>query len=216
MFYFPWFGLLTLAGVLIVGGIIIYVLAQVLAKHPTPEWRKRDMLKHIYLYFILFVTLMMTIGGSIGVFAGIANFVSPPYYAETYEQFKQQRCDNNYMTPYNTSTLESTEDNGAEPAEAESDEIKVSEDADASVSSDRSHIQPWPYPGAKYCDEGELRDAYDRMIRDLEDDAKSDAVRSIIQSLGWIIVPLPVFIFFQRQLNRKTNVTDDTTTKKEE
>lgn len=216
MLYFPWFSLITLAGILVIGGLVIYVLAQVLAKHPAPEWRKRNMLRHIYLYFILFVTLMMTIGGSIGVFAGIANFVSPPYYAETYEQFKQQRCDNNYMTPYETGTSENTEDSVAEPAEPKPDETEVSESADASVSSDRSYIQPWPYPGAKYCDEGELRDAYDRMIRDLEDEAKSDAVRSIMQSLGWIIVPLPVFIFFQRQLNRKTTVTNDMHTKKEE
>jgi hypothetical protein len=32
------------------------------------------------------------------------------------------------------------------------------------------------------------------------------AKNSLIKSLGWIIIPLPIFLFFQRRLARKENV----------
>ncbi|NLO20377.1 MAG: hypothetical protein GX119_00020, partial [Syntrophomonadaceae bacterium] len=34
---------------------------------------------------------------------------------------------------------------------------------------------------------------------------KSRAQNTLIKSLGWIIVPLPVFVYYQRRLREKDN-----------
>ena len=45
------------------------------------EEEGKDLLKNVYVYLVLFATLMMSIGGSIGVFMAVADVVSPaPYH----------------------------------------------------------------------------------------------------------------------------------------
>jgi hypothetical protein len=41
-----------------------------------------------YIYLVLFATLMMIIGGSVGAFMAVADIVSPVPYYQTFEEFK--------------------------------------------------------------------------------------------------------------------------------
>ncbi|TKC18740.1 hypothetical protein [Robertmurraya kyonggiensis] len=46
--------------------------------------------------------------------------------------------------------------------------------------------------------EDELRTQYDQLIEDEEQRQKNNAVNQIIKSLGFIVIPLPIFIYFNR------------------
>lgn len=138
------------------------------------------MLKNIYLYLVLFITLMMSIGGAIGVFVSAANYIAPDYYVEPYDQYKQSHCDQNRIMSY-----------GHTPGN----------DTDA-------QIQPYPKDG---CDNAELQERYDAMKKELEAEAKTSALKTLIQSFGWILIPLPIFLYFQRQMNRAEQQDHDKT-----
>jgi hypothetical protein len=46
-----------------------------------------DMIRNVYMYVVLFATLMMTIGGSVGVVMNFADMVSPPAHWQTFEDY---------------------------------------------------------------------------------------------------------------------------------
>lgn len=50
--------------------------------------------------------------------------------------------------------------------------------------------------------EEQLRTMYDRMVDQEKNNIRQRATNHLIKSLGWIIVPLPIFLFFQRKLRR--------------
>lgn len=109
------------------------------------------MFKNIYVYLVLFSTLMMTIGGSVGVFMSFADIVSPASYHQSFEEYKM------WDTPENE----------------ESGEVRSEED---------------------------LRKSYNAMIALEKEQTKEQAINGLIKSFGWIIIPLPVFIYFQRRM----------------
>ncbi|MFZ3100620.1 MAG: hypothetical protein WA131_11115 [Desulfitobacteriaceae bacterium] len=111
------------------------------------------MIKTIYVYLILFATLMMTIGGSVAAFMAVADIVSPPAYGQTFEQYKS--------TPQYKGDV------------------------------------PTPAKPEQTLSDAELKIRYDQMISDEKLMNKERAVNSLIKSLGWIVIPLPIFIFFQ-------------------
>ncbi|ARK29584.1 hypothetical protein [Halalkalibacter krulwichiae] len=51
-------------------------------------------------------------------------------------------------------------------------------------------------------DEERLQRQYDAMVEQQIAGSKQRALNSFIKSLGWILIPLPIFIFFQRKINR--------------
>jgi|SRR5665647_550043 len=115
-----------------------------------------DMIKKVYVYLVLFATLMMTIGGSVAAFMAVADIVAPAPYQQTFEEFKQ---------------------NGLQKPELNKETInlpKLSED--------------------------ELMAKYQIMVVAERERQINRAKNSLIKSLGWIIIPLPVFVFFQRRL----------------
>lgn len=46
------------------------------------------MIKNVYIYLILFATLMMTIGGSVSVFMSVADIIAPTPYYQSFEDYK--------------------------------------------------------------------------------------------------------------------------------
>ena len=46
-----------------------------------------DVIRNVYMYVVLFATLMMTIGGSVGVVMNFADMVSPPAHWQTFEDY---------------------------------------------------------------------------------------------------------------------------------
>ncbi|MBA4601111.1 hypothetical protein [Thermoactinomyces mirandus] len=120
------------------------------------------MIRNIYIYLVLFATLMMTIGGSVGVFMAIADLASPVPYHQTFEQFQQLRLEKRAPD-------------------------SVGNDQKATLSED------------------ELKKQYDAMVAAERERQMSQAKNSLIKSFGWIVIPLPVFIYYQRQLTGRKN-----------
>lgn len=129
--------------------IIVFVIAILKGKS---EEQGDELMRNIFVYLVLFATLMMSIGGSIGVFMAAADIVSPAPYHQSFEEYRKW-------------------------GEGETKVEKRSEE--------------------------ELRESYDAMIAREKEQAKQRAINSLIKSFGWIIIPLPVFLFFQRRLPKK-------------
>lgn len=116
------------------------------------------MIKTVYVYLILFATLMMTIGGTVAAFMAAADIVSPPANYQSFEQYKT-------MPQY--------------------------KQAPTSVQ-----------PGVTLSD-SELRNNYEQMVAEEKSITKARAVNSLIKSFGWIVIPLPLFLFFQNKVKKQ-------------
>jgi len=126
--------------------LIVFVIA-VAAKNK--EKVGEDMFKQLYVYLVLFATLMMSIGGAIGIFMSASDIVSPSGYYESYSDYKQsaQYDDNGKVLKKN---------------------------------------------------ETELRKEYKQMIEDEKERTKEQGKSGMVKSLGFIIIPLPIFFIFNR------------------
>ncbi|WP_404461462.1 hypothetical protein [Sutcliffiella horikoshii] len=119
------------------------------------------MIRVVYYYVILFMTLMMTIGGSVAAFMAIADIVSPSSYYKTYSEYKEMKIAN--KTKYDES--------GKPISEPE-------------------------------IDDDELLAEYNTVVSQEKERNREMAWNTLIKSFGWIIIPLPIFIFYQRKVRR--------------
>lgn len=80
--------MIILAGmvILLFMGVIAFAIAGAKEKEGN-ENNQEHVFKHIYVYLILFSTLMMMIGGSIGVFMSVADYVAPSVYHQSFEEY---------------------------------------------------------------------------------------------------------------------------------
>ena len=159
--------LLSLAvPIVVVVGIIMLIVRGYTNKNPNGKMSEEDganMLKNIYTYLVLFATLMMSIGGSVGVFMGVSDFLIPQPYYESYDSYLSNY---EYYSPY-----------------AENENVYQ-----------------------KYrVDENKLREQYEIMKEDAESKERRSAIKLIIQSAGWIAIPLPIFLYYQKQMKEKNN-----------
>ncbi len=117
-----------------------------------------EMIKNVYVYLVLFATLMMTIGGSVGIFMAAADIIAPAPYHQSFEEYQRW--------------------GGEKPRlENEVEEPQLSEK--------------------------ELQEQYEAMVSSEKERQVNRAKNSLIKSFGWIIIPLPIFIYFQRRLVKK-------------
>lgn len=112
-----------------------------------------DLIKKVYVYLVLFATLMMTIGGGVAAFMAVADMVAPTGYYQSFEEYKQY---------------------GA---------VKTEDGKEIS----------------KLTDE-QLQKNYDAMVASEKQRQMDRATNSLIKSLGWIVIPFPIFFVFQRKL----------------
>jgi len=117
-----------------------------------------DMIRNVYIYVVLFATLMMTIGGSVAAFMAVADMVAPAPYYQSFEDYRRWGY-----------------------------EREVKENGEAVE-------QP---------SEAEIRERYDAMVVAEKDRLVVRAQNSLIKSLGWIAIPLPVFLFYSRKLRQR-------------
>ncbi len=142
--------MILLAFILVAALLFLLMVGSVAVKlNPKGE---SDVIKKIYVYLVLFATLMMTIGGGVALFMNIADLIAPTTYNQTFEEYKM------IFTDKGTTVVQKTEE--------------------------------------------ELKVAYDRMIADNNARQVERAKNQLIKSLGWIIIPFPIFIYFQRKLNK--------------
>src|SRR5665647_430457 len=121
------------------------------------------MIKTVYVYLILFATLMMAIGGTVAAFMAAADIVSPPANYQTFEQYSSQI-------------------NGQYPGAV---------------------VKPESVNLPQNLSSAELKTRYDQMVVEEKSLAKQRAINSLIKSFGWIIVPLPIFLFFQGRMKKQ-------------
>lgn len=134
--------------------IIILIIAGI--KVSTNEGGEH-VIKNIFIYLVLFATLMMTIGGSVAVFMAAADIVAPVPYHQSFEEYKQW---GHLDKPYREGIT--------------NEETQVSEE--------------------------ELRKRYNSIVLDHQQRQVDRAKNNLIKSLGWIIIPLPIFLYYQRRL----------------
>lgn len=121
--------------------------------------RGNEMIKTVYVYLILFATLMMTIGGTVAAFMAVADIVAPPGHYQSFEQYKlQPQYKGEITTPANSPQTLS---------------------------------------------EAELKNRYDQMIIEEKSLTQQRAVNSLIKSFGWVVIPLPIFLYFQNRVKKQ-------------
>lgn len=146
--------ILILAVILVT--IVLIVVGVKVQQHEGGE----DVIKKVYVYLVLFATLMMTIGGSVAAFMAVADIMSPAPYYQSFEEFRNvEQHKQDYVDPERPQVTEK-----------------------------------------KTLSEEELKIRYDAMVAAEKERAINRAKNSLIKSFGWIVIPLPIFIFFQRRL----------------
>lgn len=142
--------------------LIVLILTSVIGVKKGSEVsleRGNEMIKTVYVYLILFATLMMTIGGTVAAFMAVADIVAPPSYYQSFEQYKMQpRYKGEYATP------------------------PIDRDQTQTLS------------------DKELKAQYDQIVRDERASTQQRALNSLVKSFGWIVIPLPIFLYFQRKV----------------
>ncbi|GAB6153876.1 hypothetical protein JCM17380_26260 [Desulfosporosinus burensis] len=123
--------------------------------------RGNEMIKTVYVYLILFATLMMTIGGTVASFMAVADIVAPPPYYQSFEQYKiQPHYKGEYATP--------------------------------------------PVNQTQTLSDAELKAQYDLIVSDERSLTQQRALNSLIKSFGWIVIPLPLFLYFQNRIKKQS------------
>ena len=74
---------------MIVPAVILLIILAVAGIRAESKEGGEDVIKNVYIYRVLFATLMMTIGGSVGVFMAAADIVAPAYYYQSFEDYKR-------------------------------------------------------------------------------------------------------------------------------
>lgn len=145
--------------ILVLLGVFLFIAGIYTRKTTSDKNRGASMIRVVYYYLILFMTLMMTIGGSVAAFMAIADIVAPPSYYQSYLEYKEMKIANN--TKY--------DENG----------------------------KPTTIPEIN---EADLLKEYELVVEQDKERNKERAWNTLIKSFGWIIIPLPIFIFYQRKI----------------
>lgn len=146
--------------VLVLAVVIVIVLAILIITGVKVEREKggEEVIKSVYLYLVLFATLMMSIGGSVGIFMAAADIISPNAYYQSFEEYRLSGAQEKINTAVQGNT--------------------------------------------KLSDE-EMLARYNAMVSAEKERQIQRGKNNLIKSLGWIIIPLPVFFYFQRRLAKK-------------
>ncbi len=147
--------MVSMLGILIPVVVIALVLFIIFAAKNEVNTGGDEVVKKVYIYMVLFVTLMMIIGGSVSAFMAVADIISPTVYQQSFDEYARWQRDYE---------LRGDEENGSE------------ESLD------------------------ELRERYDVMREEEENSSRRWAFNNLIKSFGWIIIPFPIFLIFQRKL----------------
>ncbi|MDW7675133.1 MAG: hypothetical protein SCK28_11425, partial [Bacillota bacterium] len=75
--------------------VVVIVLVVAGIKVESAEGGK-DVIKNVYVYLVLFATLMMVIGGSVASFMAIADIIAPAPYYQSFEDYKRWGAEKPY------------------------------------------------------------------------------------------------------------------------
>lgn len=137
---------------------IIFIIFVIAYAVKYKEKGDENVFRNLYMYLVLFATLMMVIGGGISIFMAAADLVSPTSYYQSYSDFKLVRLSD----------------------KAGNTETNLTEQ--------------------------QLRSEYDQLQKDEKQRQQQNAKNQLIKSLGFIVIPLPIFLYFNRK--RRTIVNE--------
>jgi hypothetical protein len=150
------FSILPLVFILVMIVIVIFIVVAAVMRKEGGE----EMVKTVYVYVVLFATLMMVIGGGVGIFMSVADIVFPEPYYQSFQDYRFTRIQNKAL-PVEPSIRE------------EISGENLSEEA--------------------------LKNEYEDMVARERDRQVNRAKNTLIKSFGWIVIPLPVFLFFKNK-----------------
>ncbi|MDX9873173.1 MAG: hypothetical protein RBT41_12275 [Clostridia bacterium] len=154
---------MALSGILVLIPLVVIVviaLTVFAARVDSQKEGGEEVIKNVYIYLVLFATLMMTIGGSVAIFMAAADIISPAPYYQTFDEYKR----------YGGKEIPAP-DGGTQTQELSEEQMLAN--YNAMVDAERA--------------------------RQVE-----RAQNTLVKSLGWIVIPLPVFLYFQKKLSIKT------------
>jgi len=152
---------MALSMIILISFVVLLVFVAVVISSAKNQHNEggEDVIKHVYVYLVLFATLMMVIGGSVSAFMAVADIVAPAPYYQSFEDFRRFELERK------------------EWADSEQKPVNITEE--------------------------ELRQKYDAIVKAEMERQIHRAKNNLIKSFGWIIIPLPVFIYFQKNLVKK-------------
>ena len=121
------------------------------------EGGESAVIRKVFIYLVLFATLMMVIGGSISAFMAATDLVAPAPYYQSFEEFASMYSEKPYLDP-----------------SQKTEEFSLAE----------------------------LEKRYDAIVQAEAQRQKGRAYNTLIKSFGWIIIPLPIFMYLQRKIAR--------------
>ena len=140
--------------------VVIIVIIMVIAARPIEGKRGgEDMIKNVYVYLVLFATLMMVIGGGVGVFMATADIIFPAPYYQSFEDYRQMS-------------------------------IRMAERPDGAMIQETQSNE-------------ELMEMYTATVDMQREKQVNRAKNALVKSFGWIVIPLPIFIYFKRNIVNK-------------
>ena len=153
------FSIIPLAVASVILLIVIAAVMAVRSQKSSEGGNDEEMVfRNLYVYLVLFATLMMSIGGSVAAFMAIADIVSPQTYYQSYESYRMEQIRYYENNKENADVTRPTEE--------------------------------------------EIRESYNRLVADEQARTRDRAINSLIKSLGWVVIPLPVFFYYQRRLRQ--------------
>lgn len=138
--------------------IIVLIVLLIAGTRGSSEKGGEEMIKNVYIYLVLFATLMMTIGGSVAAFMAVADIIAPTSYQQSFEEYQRFG-------------------DFEKPMREGEEKVQLSE--------------------------AEARKGYDAMVLSQKENSIERAKNNLIKSFGWILIPMPIFIYFQQRLNQK-------------
>lgn len=115
------------------------------------EDKQSNQLFAFFRYSILFITIIMMLGGGISIFMNVADYIAPSTYTQPYHEFKMYK-----KQELTKEELENTS-------------------------------------------EAEFKEMYDEKLQNDEKQMQKSALKGIVKSFGFIIIPFPIFYFFVRK-----------------
>ncbi|OIJ14354.1 hypothetical protein BKP37_08380 [Anaerobacillus alkalilacustris] len=86
--------------------VVLFIIFVIFAgKHgESDQERVNELIKNLYVYLVCFATLMMSIGGGVGLFMAASDIIVPNDYYMSYEEYKMNQ--NYKFTPDNERVVE--------------------------------------------------------------------------------------------------------------
>lgn len=128
-----------------------------------------SIVKQIYIHVVLVITLVITLVSTATLLVGALSLVTFTGYIDSYEQFAQ----NNQMNCVNQVSV-GISDVPTKPI------LKKSNDSDCKKT------------------DTELHTMYDQMVTTAKQNESRNEVNNILKAIPWIIVSLPIFIWFNK------------------